>query len=159
MARPSTSNPAQIASDEINAEIERAVASLAAELGPAPGAATVSDAKRLQLWTQQDPTVDYDSLVQQLQTQGLPPELLDPESEQALAIVKAHPEMAQLYQAPVAPDVAATLAVLAEYPFRLSLLQPYEDDPAQLVKEANRLDAAWQRQQARSAQTGGARDG
>lgn len=133
----------EIAQREIQEEIEQAIAALAADTGPAPRAVRLSDAEKVEMWGRSDPKVDYGQLLQQLMATGLPPEMLDPDT--GLAIFKRHPEMAQLYGQPVAPEVADPLARLAEYPLRLSLLEHLEDDPKARVEEANRLDAAWEK--------------
>lgn len=136
--------PVEQAQREIDAEIQQAIRMLAAEVGPAPGARPLSEAKKVSMWGQRDPKVDYTQVASQLMTTGLAPDLLDP--EKGLALFKEHPEMAQMYAQPVAPDVADQLARLAEYPLRLGLLAHLEDYPKQNVAEANRLDRAWEKQ-------------
>lgn len=132
------------ARNEIRDEIKMAIRLLSAEMGPAPGARPLSEAKKVSMWGQRDPKVDYAQVASQLMTTGLPPDLLDPKT--GLAIFKKYPEMAQMYAQPVAQEVAIPLAILAEYPLRLGLLEHLEDDPEAMVKEANRLDRAWQKQ-------------
>lgn len=133
---------------ELRDEIERYADMVAADLGPAPGARQVSDAEKVRLWGQTDPRVDFDQLKMALMQGGLPPELLDEHGDRALAIVKSHPEIAQMYAQPLDDTMSTYLATLAEYPFRLSVLSQYaEDDPEGMVKEAERLDGLWQKQQ------------
>ncbi len=133
-------SPEEEAMLAIDDEIQEAIEAISAEWGPAIGAQPVSEQRERALWWQRDDRVDPDAMSMLLQTQGLAPELLDPESPGALAIVKAHPEMAQLYAQAVAPDVADTLVRLAEWPNRLAIMVHYEDDPPAAVRKANRLD-------------------
>lgn len=136
----------QVARDEIDAEIEHAIATIAAEWGAAPDAAPVSEDEEVELWGRRDPTVDYDAVYAMLTTTGLPPEMLDPASDLAPAVIAEHPEMAQMYGSVVDANLADMLATLAEHPFRIGLLQDLEDDPEAMVEKANRLDRAWQKQ-------------
>ena len=139
-------SPEEEAQRELDDELTQAIAEIAAEMGPAPGAKHVSEAQKLAMWGQRDPQVDYDQMLEMLQTTGIAPELLDPKSEQALMIVQENPEIAEMYAGPVEPALAEALAVLAEHPFRLSVISSLVDDPEAYVAEADRLDAKWQKQ-------------
>lgn len=128
-------------------EIDRIVETLAAAQGPAPGADSVSDAKQLQQWGQRDPKVlDPEGLKRQLMETGLGPypEMLDPEN--GLAIVKAHPEIAEMLAEPTDEALADMLSRLAEFPLRVGILEPWADDPEEMVRVADSLDARWQRE-------------
>jgi hypothetical protein len=97
------------------------------------------------MWGQQDPQVDHETLVQQLMQGAVPPELVDPTADRPLALVKNHPEIAQLFAQPLDAEMATLVATLSEYPFRLSLLAPYTDDPEASVKKSDSLTARWRR--------------
>lgn len=129
------------------AEIDRFSDQIAAEMGPAPGATVVSDARKVELWGQTDPKAPYDTIYQMLTTTGVKPEMLDPDGDDqmTLAIVKEVPEIAPMYAEVVDPDVADVLATLAEHPMRVGLLSGLEDDPEAQVCEAERLDGLWSR--------------
>lgn len=138
--------PEELAQRELDEEMQQAIAEIAADLGPAPGARTASPTDRLRMWGIRDEKVDADAMLQRLMTEGYPPELLDPANEQALMVVQENPELAPYYAEPTQDQgLADALVRLAEYPFRLGLLRDLEDDPEEQVKEAEQLDAAWQR--------------
>ena len=141
---------------EISEEIERFATLIAAEWGPAPGASLVPEDDEVELWGQRDPLVDYDALFQTLTTTGVTdPAMLDPENPQGLAIAKTAPEVAQLLAQPVDdPALAASLATLAEFPQRVPILAPYEQDPEGGVKKAQSLDRAWQRRVSKQMEAG-----
>jgi hypothetical protein len=134
---------AEQADEEIKTEITDLVSQIAAEEGPAPHAQYVSDEHEVKLWGQMDPSVDHETLVQQLMQGAVPPERVDPNGAQPLALVTHHPETAQLFTQPLDQEMAQMVATLAEYPFRLSLLAPYTDDPEASVKKADRLTQRW----------------
>lgn len=142
------------ARDEVESELDDMVTQLAAEIGPAEGATIPSDADELALWGQMDPTVDYDTLKRQLMSGTVPPELYDLESDQRLAILRMNPDraaemVAELFavtpEQPLDDEMAGLVAELAEYPGRLVVLAPYEDDPEQSVAKADSLDRRWRR--------------
>jgi hypothetical protein len=127
--------------------LNQAVDALASSEGAAPDADPVSAATLLRQWGQRDPRIaDADGLRDHLMQGPLPPEMLDPNGPDALAIVKQHPEIAGMYgQGPFDEAMADMLARLAEFPLRLSHLAQWEDDPEAMVKEAERMDGLWQK--------------
>lgn len=133
----------------ISEEIERISDAIAAQLGPAPGARHVSDAEAAKAWWRRDPMVDYDALVQTLETTGITnPAILDPNNKtDGLAIVRlvddAYLEeiIATLSQ-PLPPEKAVAWAVLCEFPMRHDLLAAYADDPEGMVALAEKLGKA-----------------
>ncbi len=140
----------------VRQEVERLLddmaSSIAAELGPADGAAFPSDAQELAAWGQRDPKVDYDTLKQQLMTGTVPPELYDPTDPAALVLVRDLPrdtaaEWAQIIggtaQQPLDDEMAHEVAEAAEWPYRRAVLAPYADDPKAYVAKSDRLDARW----------------
>jgi hypothetical protein len=131
--------------DEIKAEITDLASQIAAEEGPAPHAQYVSDEHEVEMWGQMDPQVDHETLVAQLTQGTVPPELVDPSVDRPLALIKQHPDLAQLFAEPLDAEMATLVATLAEYPFRLSLLAPYTDDPEASVKKSDSLTARWRR--------------
>lgn len=139
------SNPLERAQIEVSDEIDKAVAVIVADLGAAPGASHVSDKDKVRLWGQTDPKVNFDQIKAALMQGGLPPEMLDEHSDQALAVVKANPEIAQMYGQQLDDRMATIMATIAEYPLRLSILEQYEDDPDAAVAEAERIDGLWQK--------------
>ncbi len=146
--RRQPANAEEIARADLGEEIERMIDRLALAEGPPPDSSSVSDAKQLQQWGQRDPKVtDPDGMMRQLMETGLGqfPEMLDPNSPTCLAIVKANPEIAQMYTEPVDEQLADMLCRLAEFPLRLGVLAPYADDPEELVRFAKRMDARWQK--------------
>jgi hypothetical protein len=144
-ARKQPRSVAEQVDDEIKQEITDLVSQIAAEEGPAPHAQYVSDEHEVEMWGQQDPQVDHETLVQQLMQGAVPPELVDPDGDRPLAVVKNHPELATLFAEPLDAEMATLVATLAEYPFRLSLLAPYTDDPEASVKKSDSLTARWRR--------------
>lgn len=125
-------------------DLERLAQAAAADQGQPVGTRNVSDAEALRQWAYADPQADYDAILGQLQTTGLPPELLDP--DHGLTIFKEQPDLAQWYGQPVQdPALADRMARIAEHPFRMGLLMDI-DDPDEQVRESNRLHRAWSRQ-------------
>lgn len=122
-------------------ELERLAQASAAGQGQPVGTRKTSDAEAVKHWGITDPNVEYDQILQQLQTTGLPPEMLDP--EKGLLLFREQPDLAQWYGQPVQdPALADRMARIAEHPFRMGLLMDI-DDPDEQVREANRLDRAW----------------
>lgn len=134
----------EMAQVEFDREFEAVFETLAAEQGKPPGAKPVSDAKKLALWGQRDPNVDPDALAQMLMTTGVPPEIAA-----ELALLQEHADNEELMMAYATPtddpEMADMLARMAEMPFRTGFLLDITD-PEERVKEAERLDARWQRQ-------------
>lgn len=135
------------ARDEVGRELDGMVGALAAELGPAEGAEFPSDAKEVELWDQMDPRVDNDALKAMLKAGTVPPAWYDPHSDQRLALIRAHPEMAQMFAQPLDDEMASIVAGLAEYPSRMTVWKPYANDPEAMVRKANSVDARWRRRQ------------
>ncbi len=141
------------ARDEVGQELDDLIGRLVAELGPAEGAHLPSEADEVKLWGQTDPTVDRDALRQQLMTGTVPPELYDPQSDRRLALLRVNPdhadEWAQLFaqtaEQPLDDEMATLIAELSEYPGRLAVLAPYDDDPSSKVKKAESIDRRWRR--------------
>jgi len=141
------------ARDEVESELDDMITQLAAEIGPAEGATIPTDADELAFWGQMDPTVDYDTLKQQLMTGSVPPELYDPASDTRLALFRLNKgladDLAALFavtpEEPLDDEMAGLVAELAEYPGRLTVLAPYEDDPEQAVAKAESVDGKWRR--------------
>lgn len=149
MPRRQPFNAETVAASEIDEEIGRMIDRLTVGEGPAIDASPISDAEKVRQWGQMDPNIsDPDMLREHLMQGAVPQELLDPNNPGSLAIVRANPAMAELYADPSPRDerLADMLARLAERPLRLGLLAHLEDDPEAMVKEANRLDALWQKQ-------------
>lgn len=143
-------NPEEAARDTIGLEIERMIDTLAKAEGPAADAESVSDERLVRQWGQRDPNIqDVDALKQALMTQGLPPEVLDPNSPQCLALLKANPDLAQdwagILSTPLDERMADLVAPLVEHPLRLGILRPYADNPKEMVKVSDSFDAKWGR--------------
>lgn len=124
----------------VEANTEDMLNRLVAQAGPPPDTDKVSENDKDAAWETADPSVDYDTFAQQIMTQGLPPEMVS-----RLLVTKLRPDWAPLYQRPTqSAEMAHQLARLAQYPFRLSLLEDIED-PNDQVKEAERLDRRFQK--------------
>lgn len=146
MPRRSRSAPIDVqARDEVERELDDMISALAAELGPAEGAEFPSDQKEVELWGQRDPRVDYDTLKAMLMQGAVPPEWYDEQSDARLALIRAHPQMAQMFAEPLDDEMAGIVADLAEWPFRLSILTPHEDDPKAAVAKANSVNGRYLR--------------
>lgn len=148
--RRKTGNPEELARNTISNEIERMINVLAKAEGPAADAESVSDAQLVRQWGQRDPQIqDPEQFKQQLLTTGLPAEMLDPNSPQVLALIKANPDLAQdwagILSSPLDQRMVDLVAPLVEHPLRLGILRPYEDDPEEMVKVAESLDGKWGR--------------
>lgn len=113
---------------------------LVAQAGPPADADKLSEADLDEAWETADPSVDYETMAQQILTQGLPPEIA-----RGLLVLKIRPEWAPLYGRPTqSAELAHQLARLAQYPFRLSVLEDI-DDPDEQVAAAERLDRRFQK--------------
>jgi hypothetical protein len=127
---------------ELAEEIERVSDAIASEMGPAPDVEHLSAEKEVEFWGMRDPLVDYDTLVQVLQTTGISPEMMDPKNKQGLAIAKVAPQLGPLYTQPVQdPALAHQLAILAEWPMRYGFYANKSEK--EMVAIAKRMDAAW----------------
>jgi len=139
---------------EVERELQEIVAAIAAEEGLAKGAQRLSPNQEVQWWGQRDPTVDYDTLKQQLMTGQVPPELYDPQSDRRLALLRINKADAQAWAAllagtaerPLDDEMASQVADYAEWPARLAVLRPYANDPEASVAKANAINARWQKQ-------------
>lgn len=110
---------------------------LVAEAGPPPDTKRLSEAEKDRLWALRDPSVDYETLAQQLTT-GLPIEEV-----KALVIVQEFPEWEPIFGQPTeSAETADQLARMAEFPYRWQMLADLE--PPEMVKEADRMDARYQ---------------
>lgn len=139
-------SPEAVARNEFNDELQQAITEIAAELGPADGAAPASDKEKVRLWGIRDQKVDYDAMVQRIMTQGYPPEMLDPDGDNSLMVVRENPELAPYYGQPTEDqEMAGVLTTLAEFPFRLGILRDLEEDPEAQAKESDRINALWQK--------------
>lgn len=136
---------------ELSDELERIAQGVAADQGNALGTSRVSHADLLRLWGRKDPLANYDQIVQQLQTTGVPQPMLSvPQGASAsnsqrqwLIIAQEQPDLIPQYTAPTQDgELAKRLAIIAEYPFRMGVLQDI-DDPDEQVALANRLDKEW----------------
>jgi hypothetical protein len=153
---PRPANPEDAMQQRVNDDLERTIDALADRMGPAAGAKPVSEARKLSMWGQRDPRVrDADGLMQQLMETGLgqTPELLDPENPNCLAIIKRYPAMAEMFVEPVDETLAYMLSRSAEFPMRISVLEPYIDNPDQYVAESDRLERLWNKQLAQPDET------
>jgi hypothetical protein len=136
----------EYALERFNQNFEKAALQAAQSWGQPAGSRPVGDAEKVRQWGLQDSNVDRTALTASLLTQGLAPELLDPNNPQAPAVMKAAPDLAPLYGQPVQDsELADTLAGLAQYPFRYGLLAGI-DDPEEQVKEAERLSRLHEQQ-------------
>ena len=156
MPRPNRSalSAEELARREMADDLQVAIREIAAELGPAPGTSEASASEELRQWGIRDSKVDHQQMVQRLMTTGYPPEMLDPDGDMTLLVVKENPELAEVYGQPVQDqEYAEQLATIAEWPFRLGILREYEDDPEAMVRKADSLDARWQRSLGPSALT------
>lgn len=130
---------------EVSDEDENAMRTLALEAGPPPDSSRLSEADEDAAWEQMDPNVDHEQLATMLMTQGLPPELA-----QQLLIVKLRRDedwMGALTKPTQDAELANQLAKLARYPFRLSVIDGY-DDPDEQVRKANAVDRRYQKRMA-----------
>lgn len=141
--RPAES-PEERALREIEQEDDSALDAIAREAGPPPDSDKLSEADEDLAWETVDSSVDYETMAQQLMTQGLRPEEM-----QRLLVLKLHPKWAPLYSRPTQDaEMAHQLARLAELPFRLSVLDGI-DDPDEMVAKAESLDRRYQRRMTR----------
>ena len=154
MPKPNTTPRAAEAEveDELNTELDELVPQIAAEEGLAKGAVHLSPEREVALWGQFDPTVDPDTLKQQLMAGQVPPELYDPQSDRRLALLRMLPHRAQewadeVFSQPLDEEMADLVAGLAERPGVAVVLDPYEDDPKGRVVKAESVHARWLRRQ------------
>lgn len=126
--------------DDLEQKAQRA----AAEQGQPLGTRRVTESKAIRDYGIRDPNADPAVIGPLLKT-GLPPELLNPQSPTALMIAKLEPDLVPYFQQPAAtPEAAATLAAIAEYPFRWGHVMSV-DDPEERVRYADHLDREWQK--------------
>lgn len=143
--RSRSTTPEDAAMKNFTANFDLLTKRSAASLGQPAGTRPVGDVELVRQWGIRDNKVDRPSMLAQLMTEGLPPELLDPNNPKAYAIAKAAPDLLPLYaQATPDHELADILAGFAERPFRYGILAAI-DDPEDQVKEANRLDGLWQK--------------
>lgn len=141
------------ARQEVERLLDDLASSIAAELGPADGTVYASEEQEVAAWGTRDPKVDYDTLKAQLMTSTVPPDLYDTTSPAALTLVQgdseAAAEWAQLIadtaRQPLDEEMAHQVAEAAEWPYRLAILEPYQDDPESYVERADRIDARWRK--------------
>jgi hypothetical protein len=138
--------PEEAALGKFLQDFQLAAQRTAQKLGRPLGTDHVSEARKVAMWSATDPKADHATILQQLQTSGLPPEQLDPQGPDALAVVKASPKLAPLYaEVQADPELANTLASFAVWPLRHALLRAIPD-PGEQVREAERLQRAYERQ-------------
>lgn len=150
---PRRARPAPIeqqAREEVRRELDEMAAAIAAEVGPAEGAEVPSDDREVDLWGRMDPRVDPVELKALLMQGAVPPEWVDEQSDRRLALLRAHPEMAQMFAEPLDDEMAGIVADLATYPFRMAVLAPYEDDPQAQVAKARSVNGRWLRRAGRA---------
>jgi hypothetical protein len=125
---------------EIDAEDEQAIQALAAQAGPPPDARRLSEADEDEAWETADPNVDHEELARLLLTEGLPPEVVN-----GLLVAKLRPDWVPLYGRPTQDaERAHMLARLAQFPFRLSLIEDI-DDPDERTAKAEALDRRYRK--------------
>lgn len=139
----------EIVESEFSREYEQVIDLLASEQGPPSGAERVPESRRVALWGLRDRRVDPDLLRERLLTTGLG------EEAQQMAVVQEYPEVLDVYANGVMalqdvqdPEALADdLVRFAEHPYRYALLADLAHDPEAMVREANRLERLWERQQ------------
>lgn len=131
---------------ELSDEDAQTLNTLTLQAGPPPDAERMSEADEDNAWSTMDPNLaDHEQLAQMLATQGLPPELA-----QKLLITKLRGDdgwLQTLTQPTGSLDTANQLIKLAKYPFRLSVLDNFDDPEAQ-VRKAESMDRRYQKQMA-----------
>lgn len=139
------------AEQEIEQELDALVAAIAAEEGLASGARRISPAKEVELWGLADPQIDPETFRRQLLTGTVPPELYDPQSDRRLAVLRMLPDHAEawagVFAEPLDEQMADLVTDVVARPGRAVLLAPYEDDPEQQVRVAERVNRRWLREQ------------
>lgn len=142
MARPQTVE--DLVAQRFSKNFEKYRDAIVARRGPPPASERLSAAREDALWSYTDPKVDRDQLASQLLQTGLPPELLHPDSPQALDIVKEQPDLiAALAQKAPDAETADMLARMVQTPFRWGLLANI-DDPDEMVRKSDALDRRYQ---------------
>ena len=122
------------------AEDEATLRALAEQSGPPPDAKRLSESDEDDAWATVDPQVDAETMARQLMTQGLPPDAV-----QKLMVTKIRPDLAPLLTQPTQDaEMADQLVRIAQYPFRLSLLEDFID-PEEMTRHAERLDRRFQK--------------
>jgi hypothetical protein len=136
---------------EIESELDELVSAIAAEEGPAIGSEYISADREVQMWGVMDPRVDYETLKHQLMTGQVPPDLIDPQNDGSLALVRGNPEWAQFFAAvtpeqPLDEHMADLVATTAEYPMRQAVYGALKHNPRAQVEKSNRTNERWMRQ-------------
>jgi hypothetical protein len=138
--------PEEAALGKFLQDFQLATQRTAQKLGRPLGTDHVSEARKVAMWGQSDPQVDHATILEQVRTGAVPPEQADPKNPAALAVLKASPELAPLYAGPISdPELADAAAGFATWPFRHALLRAIPD-PGEQVREAERLQRAYERQ-------------
>lgn len=108
----------------ISDRLDRMAPALADRLGPPPGSDRYTRRERDALWDTRDVAVNRDALYRALQA-GLPEQDVG-----RFALFRMAPDLAQMVTAtPLAPEQAAAVAALAEYPGRYVLTVGHSADP------------------------------
>jgi hypothetical protein len=132
--------------EQFLANFQLATQRTAQKFGQPLGTEHVSEARKMAMWGQSDPWVDHATILEQVRSGAVPPEQADPKNPAALAVLKASPELAPLYAGPISdPELADAAAGFATWPFRHALLRAIPD-PGEQVREAERLQRAYERQ-------------
>jgi hypothetical protein len=120
---------------EVEAEDDAILKAQALTAGSPPDMQRQSESDEDTAWEYEDRTVDYDQMAPALTTQGLPQEVV-----QRLLITRLRPEWAPLYVQPTqSAEMADMLLRAAQYPFRLSFLEDF-DDYDEMVQKAESMD-------------------
>lgn len=129
---------------ELDDEDAQTLNTLSAQAGPPPDAERMSEADEDQAWETMDPSLaDHEQMASMLATQGLPPEIA-----QKLLITKLRGDdgwMEALTQPTGSLDTANQLIKLAKYPWRLSVLDTYAEDPDEWTRKAESMDRRYQK--------------
>ncbi len=143
--RPAPESAEDKAVREVDAEDEDAQNRIALQAGPPPDSDRLSEKDEDDAWAQMDPSVDFEQVATMLLKQGVPQEMA-----QRFLIVKLRPDdgwLEALTQPTQDAEMANQLAKMAQYPFRLSVLDTY-DDPEQQTRKAEQLDRRYQKRMA-----------
>lgn len=130
MARqPKPVNSLEMTARHIDERLDRLAPALAERLGPPPNTDRYTQRERDALWDTPDAQVNRDALFKVLQA-GLPEQDVE-----RFALFRMAPELAKLVTAtPLQPEMAATVATLAEHPGRYVLTVGHSADPREQVK-------------------------
>lgn len=143
--RPEPESAEDKAIREVDAEDTDAMNGLALQAGPPPDSDRLSEADEDAAWEFMDPAVDFEQMASLLMTQGIPQEMA-----QRFLITKLRPDDGWL-EALATPtqdaEAANQIVKMAQYPFRLSVLDTY-DDPEDQTRKAETLDRRYQRRMA-----------